>query len=184
MSFVAWSQTQSGGMMVGANLSYYSINYKDSDSKNTYSSFSPSFGYFISDNFCVGLKVATSRNTSTTTTTSSGSSNFAVGPFARYYKFTSNESFAFFVEGGITFLSRRVEPMTGPDQKGSGFAFQISPGFSYFFTKHWSAELAFRGLRISSDNIDNSGGADYTQVDFGIESFTPSLGVRYYFGNN
>lgn len=182
--FAATAQTQSGGMMIGASLGYYSTNYKQTDSKSSSSSLSPSFGYFVADNFCIGLSVISGRTVNTSPLVTSRGSDFGFGPFARYYKFTSNEAFAFFVDGKIMAGFSKASQTGNPDSKSRSISFQVSPGFSYFFTKHWAAELAFQGLVISSHNTDASGGAEYTQVGFGIQSFSPSLGMRYYFGNN
>jgi opacity protein-like surface antigen len=171
-------------MMVGGTLSYYSINYSNSETRNTISTFTPGFGYFVKDNFAVGLNLSMGRNSSTSAVSQLEMNFFGFGPFVRYYRFTSNPEFAFYVQGGFSLLSQKTEYAPDMYQRGRSFSFQIYPGFSYFFTKHWAADLSIRGILISSDNPDNENGSDYTVVDFGIGTFSPSLGLRYYFGNN
>jgi hypothetical protein len=178
------AQTESGNMMLGGNLSFYSTSYQGSNAKNNGMTFSPSFGYFLKDNLAVGASLAVSNNSSGTGSNKDVNSSFAFGPFARFYKFTSNENFAFFAQAGLNFGSGKSDPAVGATTKTRSLSLYISPGFSYFFSKHWAGELSFAGLVFQSYDPNTSNGNDKSNtVQFGLSSFSPSLGVRYYFGN-
>jgi hypothetical protein len=112
------------------------------------------------------------------------SSAFAIGPFARYYKYTSNENFAFFGQASFLFGSGKTELTGGGDVKRSFISFDVSPGFSYFFTDHWALDFSLSLLSISSTDPNKDADDDnVTTVEFGVQSFSPSLGFRYHFGN-
>jgi opacity protein-like surface antigen len=181
--FIASAQTTAGQMMLGGELQVYSNNYKTSNgSDNSYVEFSPSFGYFVSDNFVVGASVSLGSYKSGVAPGENKTSSIGVGPFARFYKFTSNDKFAFFGHAGINFGSQRSETGNVITDKTTAVAFRVAPGFAYFFNEHWAAELSIAGLQIENTNSDNNAN-DRTSVNFSLSSFSPSLGLRYHFGN-
>jgi outer membrane protein len=179
--FFAQAQTSGGNMMLGGTLEIQSTNYKNSNgSDNTYTTFAPSFGYFVKDNLAIGANLSIGSYKSGTGPGESTTSTFGVGPFARFYKFTSSDQFAFFAQAGLSFGSSRSETGNLVTDKSTSIAIGISPGFAYFFNEHWAAELAITGLRFQDTNSDNNGN-DRTSLTFDVSSFNPSLGVRYHF---
>lgn len=182
ISFFAKAQTSAGNMMLGGSLSITSTNYKNSnDNDNSGFSLAPSFGYFVKDNFAIGASI--SFNSSRFgVAPESKTTGFGVGPFVRLYKFTSSEQFAFFGQGGISINSSRTETGNLVTDRLSSVTFSVSPGFAYFFNEHWAGEFAFSLLSVTSANHDNNN-SDRTSVNFGLNSFNPSIGIRYHFGN-
>ena len=186
VTVLAKGQTTSGSMMVGGVFQIYSASQQNNDDYE-YSEvgFSPSFGYFVSDNFAVGLSIGFNSTKQDNGATSQKNTAFSFGPFARYYKFTSNEQFAFFAQAGLNFGSGKYDQTPGGESKNSYVNFNVSPGFAYFFNNHWAAELAFTGLSITSEDPNKDVSDDKrTSVIFDIRSFSPSVGVRYHFGGN
>lgn len=183
-AFFVEAQTTSGQMMIGGSLAFSSVNY-DNNNGSDYSSFtlSPSFGYFVKDNFVVGASLSLGNAKSGTGAGQNTTSSFSVGPFARYYKFTSSEQFAFFGQAGISFGNSKSENGNTITDKSNSVSFSIAPGFAYFFNEHWAAELSIAGFRIQNSSSDNFPGNDRTSVTFDVSSFNPSLGLRYHFGN-
>jgi hypothetical protein len=182
MSF-AQAQTSSGSMMVGGTLNYTSVSGQAAFS-NDYNNLvlSPHFGYFVSDNFVVGTSLTIETGRSGTGSNKTVNSAFGLGPFARYYKFTSNEKFAFFGEAGIDFTSGKTDPPTGAVTKSNSVRFSISPGAAYFINEHWAFELSILGLAIqSTDPNTNNNNDKVNSVQFGLSSFSPSLGFNYHF---
>jgi outer membrane protein len=179
------AQTSKGNMMVGGALSFYTLSdQSDSDYEYKGTSFSPSFGYFLFDNFAVGAELSVGSNTEDTGNTKRVTSSFGFGPFARYYKFTSNESFAFFGQARFLYSSGKVDDTPGGENKTQAISFSISPGFSYFFTKHWALDLSIAGLTIQSNDPNKDVDDDKVNtIQFGISSLSPTLGFRYHFGN-
>jgi hypothetical protein len=171
-------------MMVGGSLSYYSQSYQgNSDVGNSGISFVPSFGYFVAENLAVGAGLTISSATSDNGTNKTVVKGFGIAPFARYYKFTSNEDFAFFAQAVLGIESGKVDVTPGGETKSSTLSFDVSPGFAYFFNDHWAAEFAIGGiLRYESfdPNKDNDDDKQ-SNFNFGISSLSPNVGIRYHF---
>jgi hypothetical protein len=177
----AQAQTSHGNIMLGGDFSITSSKQETGgeDIKTTTFEFSPSAGYFVIDNLAVGLDLSFSSETQE----DDKESSFLVGPFARYYKFTSNEKFAFYGQTGFMFGSLKDEPDGADETKGSLFNFYISPGFSYFFNEKWALDLRLQGISYTSYDPNKDNDDDKrSEFTFGVEFFNPSLGFRYYIG--
>lgn len=170
-------------MMAGGEIEFTSTaRQAGSTNDNASFTFAPSFGYFISDNLAVGASLNFNSQRWGTGAGKTVSTSVGIGPFARYYKFTSNESFAIFGQAGLSFASSKTDPPTGFVSRGSSIGFRLSPGVAYFFNEHWALELTFQGFSISSSDPDKDTENDKsTYVALGIESFNPYLGVRFHF---
>jgi outer membrane protein len=180
----AKAQTAAGNMMAGGSFKYTSYSYNGGDNKRNTIVFSPSFGYFISDNLAIGGEIGLESTTEDVGAENLKSSLFGIGPFVRYYKFTGNEKFAFFGQAGFAYAAGKRELAGGGDVKRSVFAFDVSPGFSYFFTEHWALDFSLSLLTIQSEDPNKDADDDnVTSVLFGVDTFSPSLGFRYHFGN-
>jgi outer membrane protein len=179
----AYSQTSSGNMMVGGAIEFSSRSYQSGSANNSADVyFSPGFGYFISDNLAVGAGLSLSSWRTGTGAAKSVTSSFGFSPFARYYKFTSNESFAFFGEAVLSVSTSKTDPPSGNITRGNGIRFAISPGAAYFFNEHWAMELSMSLFSINSFDPDTDNGDDkVTTVSFGVDSFASSIGLRYHF---
>jgi outer membrane protein len=177
------AQTSSGNMMVGGMIDFSSSSSQGgSINDNSGFTFMPSFGYFISDNFAVGASLTLGSSRSGTGAAKSTTSKFGIGPFARYYIFTSNESLGFFGQASVGFLSEKSDPAFGNVLHRSTITFALQPGAAYFFNEHWAAEVSLQGFTVNSYDPDTSGDNDkQTSVGFRLSSFSPTLGFRYHF---
>lgn len=181
---LAEAQTVQGTFTVGGGVSYSSgkeENIYGGEVKSSTFSFRPSIGYFVVDNLAVGVNLGLTSGKQEQGSSTFKTSEFQVGPFARYYVFTSNERFAFMAEAALLFGSDKQES-GGFEQKGSSTAFYLSPGFTYFLTDRWGLDLQLQGISFySSDpnkDVDND---KESGITIGAEFFNPSLGVRYFF---
>ena len=182
------AQTAKGNMMVGGTLSLSKETPEDNnETQFSSTNFSPSFGYFVMDNLAVGANLGFTSQTSKTPAFKTVSSSIGLGPFARYYKFTSNENFAFFGQAQLMFYSGKTETTAAggsATSKNSRTVISISPGFSYFMTKRWALDLSITGLvfQFEDPNKDNDDDKK-TTIALGLSSLSPNLGLRYHFGN-
>jgi hypothetical protein len=180
MIITAQAQTKKGNMMAGGSINYYSQNQPNAVNDYSSISLSPNFGYFIADNLAVGASVLIGSTTSHSINTKTVTNSFGIGPFARYYKYTSNENFAIFGQATLSFNNSKTHVTPGGDGKNNSIIFSIAPGFAYFFNQHWAMELYINGLVYQSSN---SGGNNRTNsFQFGISSLSPSIGLKYHFG--
>jgi outer membrane protein len=178
------AQTSQGSLLLGGGVSFSSTSYQaNDDAKDSNIGVVGQVGYFVSDNFAVGGIVALSNDKVDRGATKAITKNFGIGPFARFYKFTSNDKFAFYAQGSILFGTEKVDNTPGADQKSSSIDFAIAPGFAYFFNQHWAMELQLQGLVVNSSDPNKDVNDDkVTTVSFGVESFNPSVGIKYHFG--
>jgi outer membrane protein len=177
----AQAQTSAG------NIGYTSQKQEtggDDQTRNTFS-FTPSFGYFVADNFAVGLNLEySSEKDENLDVIDTKTSTILFEPFARYYIFTPNEKFAFFAEGGLGFGSTKVDPDQGDETKSGTFRFRVSPGFAYFISDKWSLDFELSGISYTTYDRNKDVDDDkYSVFTFGVDSFNPTLGFRYIIGN-
>lgn len=190
------AQTTAGRMMIGGNVGYTKQKNEDvlwSPHETKRFIINPQFGFFIADHLAVGLQVDytdqrfTRRDVFTSDEVEYKSTSTTLSPFVRYYIFTPNEKFAFYVQAmaGVGFLKNDV--VDSPDPvKGRAISAQLSPGFSYFFTEKWVLDLQLNGISYASYdwNTDSDAKNDKTTVlTFGVSSLNPALGFRYFIGN-
>jgi hypothetical protein len=170
-------------MMLGGGLSFSSTSYPDAASNNgSFVTFSPGFGYFISDNLAIGTSLTISSSRNGTGDNKNVYSSFVLGPIASYYILTSNERFGFFGQAQLSFASGKSNPAVGGVTKSNSVAFSVFPGAAYFFNEHWALELTITGFAFSSNDQNTSNDNDkYNNVQLGLNSLSPSLGIRYHF---
>ncbi len=177
----AWSQTTQGSLTFGGGIRYTTTKDDyDGDQKNTEFSFQPSVGYFVADNLAIGVTLSMTSNKVDYGNSDNTTNQFLVGPFARYYKFTSNEKFAFTGEAGFLLGSSKSKFSGGGENKGSSFNFYIAPGFTYFLSEKWGVDFQLRGITYSSSKPNKDVDVKSSSFSFGLQSFSPSLGFRFY----
>ncbi|MCD9018358.1 porin family protein [Parachryseolinea silvisoli] len=187
----AQAQTTAGNMLLGGGIGYTSQKQETAgdDATNNTFSFTPSFGYFVADNFAVGLNLDFASSNRENWDEFNGEykvTDFLFEPFARYYMFTPNDKFAFFVEGALGFGSRKVDPEDFDETKSGMFRFRASPGFAYFISDKWSLDFELSGISYTSVDPDKDSDSDddkQSEFVFGVDSFNPTLGFRYIIGN-
>ncbi|NBW37398.1 MAG: porin family protein [Cytophagia bacterium] len=177
------AQTAKGNMVIGGSFRFSSTTQQTTNDDLKSSSFgiSPSFGYFVSDNLAVGVNVGFN---SVNYTNDDKQSEFDFGPFVRYYKFIADDKFAFTADAGFGLGSGKYDSQLSGERKTSSFNVYVSPGFAYFFSPKWSLDFQLQGISYSTNDpnkdADNDKGSYFT---FGVSSFSPSLGFRYFIGN-
>lgn len=173
----AKAQTAAGSMMIGGGFEITSVK-PEAGTASTSISVNPSLAYFMSDGLAIGVGLSLGKTET--------SSDFGIGPFARYYKFVGDDKkFAFFGQGSVTLGFGKDEIGAPPvEVKSSSFTLAISPGFAYFFTEKWVLDFQLSGIRFRTGDPNKDSAAvndKSTTIEFGATSFAPSLGFRYCF---
>lgn len=178
------AQTSSGTFSIGGNIGINTSradNNGDEMKSSTYT-FAPGVGYFVADKFMVGADLSISIDKNDGPNTHTKQTNFALGPFARYYIFTKNEQFGFYGQAGFNFGTGRRETNGGDPTKSRSFGTYLRPGFTWFPTQHWGVDFQFTLLSFySTDPNKDNDDDNVNSVNFGLNTLSPSLGVRYYF---
>lgn len=184
-----YGQTAQGTFYLGGsfNLGFGSTKYKtgstSTDGPKTFNfGINPKVGYFVSDNFSIGLgigfdmqsvKTKNGNNEEKVTT-----SSFYVGPGARYYIMPA-KNMGFFFEGslGVVFGSTKDEVTAGGTTttdklKLSGFQVAVTPGLVIFVSDKVALEATFGGLVFSTQTQKTDNGDPEhktTNSNFGLE---------------
>jgi hypothetical protein len=136
--------------------------------KNTTLILSPSVGYFISDNFVMGLSIPLKFYHSKKGSDTYDQTSFGIAPFTRFYFGTSNIKPFLHAEVGYVTSSYKATASYGSyDGSSSGILFGFGGGIAFFIKENiaLNAILSYNGASLTDG--DNS---DYkvTTGEFGI----------------
>lgn len=184
---VGAAQIVKGKKAIGGGISYSKTTqtgYSSEKDSNASLEIIPGFGYFVADGLLIGVNIGYSSGKVTQFGSETKSSGFMGGPFARYYKQTSNENFAVYGQLSALFGSgKETNSIINQDIKTSSLDIALSPGIVYFVNSTWAIELGFRGIGYSSNDPNKD--VDDNEVktfEIGLNSFLPSsLGFRIHF---
>lgn len=188
-SLTVVAQRKAGNWLAGGGLEFSFARTEQGANttvKDSRFSLVPNIGYFVSDNFAVGLSVSNITSNSESGNTKTSSRTINSGPVARYYLEVANSSLTFFGQAGIFLGFGATMTEVGPisnETTRTSFSIGLTPGMAYFFNEHWAAELYLGGISYSSSDPDKDANADKTtSFSFGLNSLAPTgLGVRYHF---
>ncbi|HTE30033.1 MAG TPA: outer membrane beta-barrel protein [Chryseolinea sp.] len=183
-STAALAQTSQGTLSFGGSVTMSATKTEEAneDVRRSTFLFSPSVGYFVIDNLMVGADLTLSTSKEDDGFGGDDKTHlFGFGPFARYYIFTSNEQFAFTAEAGFGFGALKQIPDGQDETKGTFFNFYVSPGFTFFPTDKWGIDFQVSAINFTATDPDKDTDNDkFTSFQFGLTTFSPSLGIRYY----
>ncbi|MEO0037857.1 MAG: hypothetical protein RIQ59_1068 [Bacteroidota bacterium] len=141
--------------------------------------FAPSLGYFVSENFALGLGLNLSNSSAKATSSSAESKTSTVGLalMGRYY-FTPSSKFSSFVHGEFDYLTMTMDPGS---LKANGYGFAIAPGFNYFVSKNLALETSIGMLSYASAKADVAGAQASTNFKLGLDFSKINFGLSYKF---
>lgn len=164
------------GLVSTSNNGLFGLNFGLNDGAGYNVGLSPKVGYFIADNFLIGVSTNLGFTKSPEVNgVSAKSTVYGIQALSRYYLFPGEVGVdnllkrgRFFVEanGGISGVNIKDGPST------NGFALGFGPGYSYFITDNVALEttLKYNGLAGGGDtSYQNSIG-----LNIGIQIFLPA----------
>ena len=125
---------EEGGIILEGGLGFNSTNNKNTDTKTNGFSINPKVGYFLTEDFAVGVQG--SYNSSTTEvrgTDVSDNKAFGAGVFARYYFLDLGKRFKTYTELDLGYSSSKNKIT---DVKADGFGAGLNLGINYFVTEN------------------------------------------------
>ena len=140
--------------------------------------FTPTFGYFISDELAVG-------GTLGIVSQPSGIDNdltIYLSPFARRYFSIVDDTFYFYANGELSLSYGNSAAGFGnfrSDTDALSVSLTASPGFVYFPSERWGIDFTFTAFGLSLFGIDEE--ETILLFTLGLTTFSPSLGFSYYF---
>ncbi|RQO70345.1 hypothetical protein DBR43_20195 [Pedobacter sp. KBW06] len=204
------AQTEKGNFLLGGNFSFNSNKTDEKYPRTNSFTIGPQIGYFISDNFAIGLKIAYgySRQKPFVEYTQNEGQPFRyarsgyreeglyINPFVRYYV-NLNTKLKFFGAFSATIGDQRGKSI-GENQNNSFYGTQnksygliLAPGLAFFPTKKLAIEfstllLNYQRYKWSSYSITGNRQVitdDFTtdNLYFGVSTIQPSIGINYHF---
>lgn len=180
-TFAQESGTASEGFKKGDAFITGSVGFnsrKDDTSKGNSFTFSPTVGYFVSDNIAIGAALTyMGQKLEYDASPEVKTASYGAGLFGRYY-FTPTNKFSFFGELGANYNHSISKREGSPNQTGDGFGIQAGPGINYFVSPHFSLQsyvgLIYYGTskyKAPAGDNKSSGfnaGLNFSQVSFGL----------------
>ncbi|MFD2582006.1 hypothetical protein ACFSR6_05850 [Pedobacter vanadiisoli] len=204
ISWRSHAQTEKGSGFVGGSLSFGTS--KQNSSSPTLNTFTltPRGGYFLANNFAIGLEVPLNLSKLRGETyiawndeygiyeEQRGVKEFSLGisPFVRKY-IDVKEHFKFFIQANLLLqinTFNRVDDagyLIRTDAKIKGWGASVSPGFSYFISKHAALEFSLPVVSFFHQNYyaeESLYNYDKTNnLRFALQNFTPTFTFNYHF---
>jgi hypothetical protein len=158
-TFFAQAQTSKGGFLVSGGISFIHRNDEYPSSSSTkYSSLSitPRVGYFIKNNFAIGLSLPLSLTDQMSNSIhgSYGAKSWSLGtgPFIRYY-FPLTEKLFVLTEAGYSWNTNHTKySENGSFQKEKARQLTLGAGAAYFINKNVAIEL-LAGYRKTTESL-------------------------------
>lgn len=212
IGFAASAQTEKGKSFINGSIG---LSNNDSDGRSastggfgTKSSahsiaVMPRYGYFVANNWAVGIGLGYQYNKNTTTSQSPYTTpsviiqtarqhTFKVNPFVRKYVDVA-EKFKFFGElnAAIGFGKTNDENISFPnggttktDNKFTTYNASLNPGFAFFPSKRWAIEFSFPLVgynKFKPKTTANGSTSSAESFSFATSSFDPSIGFNFHF---
>ena len=157
--------------MVGFNSS------KQGDFKTNSVMFSPSVGYFISENIALELNLLVG---SAEDEDDDKTSNLGAGLGATYF-FTPASQFSFTVGAGVSYTNTKFEPNGGGEAKFNTFGFAIAPGLNYFVSDCIALRASIGALSYTSAKADADGAEALNNFGLNLDLTDINFGITYKF---
>ncbi len=165
----AFGQIQQGNFQLGGNLSYFS-NENGALESSSYQVL-PRVGYFVSDNFSLGVQVGLGGRSFESGNTEDTYDEFVYGIFGRFHKNLSEKVYLY-IEPNLTLGSGDA---TIPTNNGSletdysSLRLGVNPGIIYFLTDKIGLEFGIGLIQYSEEKRE---GTNFNQTN---DSFSLSL---------
>jgi len=184
MTYTLYAQTEAGTKLIGGQAQFRAwLSENKDNSDNLYYEFSPYFGYFLKENFTIGggFSFSNLKIENESTDYEFIDRDISIFVASRYYiPIGETKKFYAYFQGSFQFSWGKIEDNNNSHESEiSQYILAIDPGFAYFPSKRWGLELSFSGF--DARLADVRGGDTFTRVTLGTDSFSPSLGVSYYF---
>lgn len=152
-----------------------SVGYNTVDDADVYT-FSPSVGYFVSDNIALELGLTIGGSEIGTTETNA----FGVNIGANYF-FTPENDFSFVVGAGLSYVSTGSE-IAGVEQADvNAFGIAIAPGINYFVSESIALRASVGALSYATSKVDVDGAESVNSFGLNLNLSDINFGITYKF---
>jgi len=138
-----------GDVLLEGNVSFSSTKNNNTDVKENSFTFAPKAGYFLTDDFAVGVQLDVTNSKTEAGSAESKENTFGAGVFGRYYFLDLGQRFKTYGELGLGFASFKEENTFGNttnEIKASGFGAGVGLGINYFVTEKIAINFALTDI--------------------------------------
>lgn len=164
---------EQGNVFIEGNLGFSSSKDNNTDLTTSGFNFNPKVGYFINDDFAIGVELGIGSAKVDDTVAEVTDSNFDAGVFGRYYFLDLGKRFKTFAEfgGGITSTKSEIEGVDD-DFKTNGFNVGAGIGINYFLKDSIAITFGLTDvIGYSSNTVDVDGAESVTSFGFNANRF-------------
>ena len=148
------------------------------DAKSSTFNLAPSVGYFVSNNWSLGLEVGIGSNSSELASVKSvDESSFAFGAHANYF-FTPAEKFSFFANIGFDYMSMNDKIAK---ETISGFGISVVPSVNYFLSNRLAMQASYGSLGYATMKSDATGAEAVNNLGINLDMSSIGFGLTYKF---
>ena len=172
-----------GDMMISGAFSIGSMSNIDGDKDDSSSdfSFSPKFGYFVTDNIAAGVKLEYGvEKAEYAGNDYKDMQNLSAGVFGRYYM-TPASKFSVFAELGFDYVSSENKLSGVVNGKNSGFDIGAGVGVSYFISNSFALEANWGMLGYETMKNEADGAESENKFGLGLDTRDLAIGLVYKF---
>lgn len=185
--FANAQESTDGGFSKGSMFLSGSVGFdssKQGDVKENNFTFSPAFGYFVTENIAIGgrLNVQSGKKTMEVAgdELENKTSGFGLDVFGRYY-WTPASQFSLFGELAAGFGTEKNKPAGGVEAKTNKFGVNAGVGVNYFLASNWALEAKWAALGYNSEKLDADGAEAKNTFGLNADLSNITLGLIYKF---
>ena len=168
-----------GDLFVSGSVGFNSTS--QDEAKENSLNFSPSIGYFVSDNIAAEFGLIVGSNKFEEGDFESTNSNFGASLGATYF-FTPSNQFSFTVGAGVSYVSSKSEIEGIDDEsKVNSFAIAVAPGINYFISDQFALRASVGALSYSSSKADFEGAEAVNSFGLNLNLSDINFGIVYKF---
>lgn len=165
---------EAGAIYISGSAAYNTD--KVFEDKQSFFSFMPRVGIFISDHVVIGGQVGYGFSRSESNDVEIQKINrFNAGVFGRYYNKPANQ-FSLFGELSVDYFSANDDL---EEVSFNGFDITIAPGLSYFVSEHFALEATLGLLSFQTQKADTDGAEARNSINSGLNFNDIAIGVIY-----
>lgn len=173
-----------GDVFIEGNIGFNSTNNKNTDTKTNLFVFNPKAGYFVSEDFAVGLQLSVASDKTEVGNSEETENIFGVGAFGRYYFLELGQRFKTYGEFGLGFASYKDE-YGSVESKATGFGAELGLGMNYFVTENVAIGFSLSDI-LSYTSYKPDGGEAISEFNGNINVFnnfftSAQFGLTYKF---
>ena len=167
-----------GDVYVSGTVGFTSASQDEVKQNNL--NFSPSVGYFITDNIAAEFGLIVGSNKVENGDFERTLSDFGAALGANYF-FTPSSKFSFIIGAGLTYVSTTDKEDGFEDVKVNTFAIAVAPGINYFVSSSFALRASIGALSYSSTKADIDGAEALNTFRLNLDLSNVNFGVTYKF---